>query len=98
VKLSTPEKPVAGVYVYVPSASIVSVPLVGFVWAVTVRPGPESFVSTDVPASGVLAETDAVSLTAFATGTAGVIETLTIAVDVLPDASVTVYVKLSAPE
>jgi hypothetical protein len=96
-KVSVPEKPAAGVYVYVPVApSSSSEPWPGVVCAVTLRPSPRSLPSSPVARSVVTAEPPAATLTVSATA-CGATWTVTVTVSE-PEPSVTVYVKVSVPE
>ena len=85
MKESGPEKPVVGVYVYVPFVAIEMVPCEGLVCPVTVRPVPMSVAKTVVPLSAVLADVRPESFTAV-----GVTVRDTVDVAVWPVASVLV--------
>ena len=77
----------------VPFDATLTVPWLGAVFDVTVRPVPTSLVRTDEPFRVVLTGVATLSL-----NVTGPTVMLTVAVVVCPDASVAVYVKASRPE
>ena len=88
--MSVPEYPVAGVYVYVPSALTTTVPCVGCVVpSVKVLASPAMVVASaaTVPVIGLFSTPDLLS--GLAVMASGVTVSVTVAVDVAPEWSVT---------